>query len=172
MRGHWYEFAKAKARYWRLTSLLATRPCASCEVIFLERVPPEAHIQRLWSDPPISATATVKVTEAHKTDTCGRRKLGVPGKSVFATSAALPACALMGVHENAAQSRRRGGGKHERLPKDNIGALVYTATCGHNVKYPVPKLAKTASAYVTARLRRDVCLASAGALGSSLLLRY
>src|ERR1017187_6731834 len=143
-----------------------------CSRSFSAEKPSEAHIQRVWSILLISATATVKVTEAHKTDTCGRRKLGVPGKSAFATSAALPACALMGVHENAAQSRRRGGGKHERLPKDNIGAFVYTATCGHNVKYPVPKLAKTASAYVTARLRRDVCFASAGALGSSLLLRY
>ena|ERR1017187_9397761 len=47
---------------------------------FLERVPPEAHIQRLWSILPISATATVKVTEAHKTDSCGRRKLRGTGK--------------------------------------------------------------------------------------------
>src|ERR1022692_5168752 len=42
---------------------------------FSAEKPSEAHIQRVWSILPISATATVKVTEAHKADTCGRRKL-------------------------------------------------------------------------------------------------
>jgi hypothetical protein len=32
---------------------------------FLEKVPPEGHIQRVWNNLPISAAATEKVTKDH-----------------------------------------------------------------------------------------------------------
>jgi hypothetical protein len=75
---------------------------------FSERVPPECHIQEVWSILPIFAAATEKVRKDHNAGFLNGESSGVPGTTVFATSAAPSAFAMMPVQQNAAQSRHYG----------------------------------------------------------------